>query len=226
MATKPGKMSDIMLEMAQVLLREPSRVPSSEAMYAALFFANVAWNECVGLHHPREGFRNVWETFEDENPSLWNELKSNDINAMIDKLVRYKQAHYPDDPEAHPCLWHPRGEDPCRVVCRPWGRCPIRGAAVWAGPVRRARASDPLAAGDPRDLPQPGDEASGGCCKAAWADVTFADSQGAADGRSSWRRRSRQSPRPNPRSSAKLSAGTRTSITGNDRVSGTHLGAK
>ena len=97
MATKPGKMSEIMLEMAQVLLRNPSQVPSSEAMHAALFFANIAWNECVGLQHAREGFRNVWETFEDENPALWNELKSNEINVMIDELVRYKQEHYPDD---------------------------------------------------------------------------------------------------------------------------------
>lgn len=97
MATKPGKMSDIMLEMAQVLLREPSKVPTSEAMHAALFFANVAWNECVGLDHAREGYRNVWEMFEGENPALWDEFKSNDINAMIDELVRYKQEHYPDD---------------------------------------------------------------------------------------------------------------------------------
>ncbi len=97
MATKAGKMSDIMLEMAQVLLREPSKVPTSEAMHAALFFANVAWNECVGLDYPREGFRSVWETFEDANPVFWNELKSTDISAMIDELVRYKQEHYPDD---------------------------------------------------------------------------------------------------------------------------------
>ena len=97
MATKPGKMSDIMLEMAQVLLREPSKVPTSEAMHAALFFANIAWNDCVGLVHPRDGYRNVWETFEEDNPALWNELKSNDINAMIDELVGYKKQHYPED---------------------------------------------------------------------------------------------------------------------------------
>jgi len=39
----------------------------------------------------------VWETIEAENPELWNEFKSNDINAMIDELIRYKKAHYPDD---------------------------------------------------------------------------------------------------------------------------------
>jgi hypothetical protein len=39
----------------------------------------------------------AWETIEAENPELWNELKSNDINAMIDELVRYKKTHFPDD---------------------------------------------------------------------------------------------------------------------------------
>ena len=97
MGTKPGKMSDIMLEMAQVLLREPSKVPTSEAMHVALFFANVAWNESVGLGESREGYRNVWETIEADNPELWNEFKSNDINAMVDELVRYKKEHYPED---------------------------------------------------------------------------------------------------------------------------------
>ena len=32
-----------------------------------------------------------------ENPALWNEFKSSDVNAMIDELIRYKKAHYPGD---------------------------------------------------------------------------------------------------------------------------------
>jgi hypothetical protein len=97
MATKPGKMSEIMKEMSEILLRHPSEVPSSEAAHVALFFANAAWNESVGLGDSREGYRNVWETIEADNPELWNEFKSNDIDAMIDELVRYKKEHYPDD---------------------------------------------------------------------------------------------------------------------------------
>jgi hypothetical protein len=73
-------------------------VPSSEAAHVALFFANVAWNESVGIDEAREGYRNVWETIEAENHELWNEFKSNDINAMIDELVRYKKTYYPDLP--------------------------------------------------------------------------------------------------------------------------------
>ena len=97
MTRRPRKMSEIMKEMSEVLLRNPDNIPSSEAAHVALFFANVAWNESVGLAHAREGYRKAWETIEAENPELWNELKSNDINGMIDELVRYKKARYPDD---------------------------------------------------------------------------------------------------------------------------------
>ena len=34
---------------------------------------------------------------EADNPALWNELKSNDIDGMIDELMEFKKAHYPDD---------------------------------------------------------------------------------------------------------------------------------
>ena len=67
------------------------------AAHVALLFANVAWNESVGLDHPRGGYRNVWEAIAAENPALWGELKSSDTDALIDELVRYKQTHYTDD---------------------------------------------------------------------------------------------------------------------------------
>jgi hypothetical protein len=94
---EPREMSEIMKEMSETLLRNPGGVPSSEAAHVALFFVNVAWNESVGMGHAREGYRNVWESIEAENPALWNEFKSNDIDAMIDELIRYKQSRYPDD---------------------------------------------------------------------------------------------------------------------------------
>jgi hypothetical protein len=94
---EPRKLSEIMKEMSETLLRNPSGVPSSEAAHVALLFTNAAWNECVGMDHARDSYRNVWEKIEAENPALWNEFKSNNIDALIDELVRYKKAHYPDD---------------------------------------------------------------------------------------------------------------------------------
>ena len=92
-----NKMSEIMKEMAESLLRNPRRVPSSETAHVALMFANIAWNESVGMDLGREGYRKTWETIEAENPALWNELKANDSDALIDELVQFKKAHYPDD---------------------------------------------------------------------------------------------------------------------------------
>jgi hypothetical protein len=97
MPAQPRKMSDVLKEMSEIVLRDPNQVPSSEAAHVALFFANAAWNESVGLGGAREGYRNVWEAIERDNPELWNEFKSNDINVMIDDLVKYKKQHFPDD---------------------------------------------------------------------------------------------------------------------------------
>lgn len=91
------KMSDMMKEMMEQLLRDPKGVPSAEASHVALFLANVAWNECVGLDGEREGYHNVWQAIEAGKPDLWDELESRDIDAMIDKLVEYKKTHFPDD---------------------------------------------------------------------------------------------------------------------------------
>jgi hypothetical protein len=97
MAQQPAKMSDMLKEMSEFLFRQPQNTPSSEAVHVALFFANVAWNECVGLNLPREGNRHVWETIEQDKPDLWNEFKSDNIDAMIDELVQFKQVHYAED---------------------------------------------------------------------------------------------------------------------------------
>ncbi len=97
MTHQPRKMSEIMKEMSEHLLRNPGGVPSSEAAHVALFFANVAWNESVGLGHNRKGYRSAWEMIEAENPEMWSEFKSNDVDALIDELVQFKKQHYPDD---------------------------------------------------------------------------------------------------------------------------------
>jgi hypothetical protein len=97
MNTEPPKMSEVMKEMSERLLCHPDKIPSSEAAHVALFFANVAWNESVGLGDSRAVLGDVWKTIAAEKPDLWNELKSNDVNALIDELVAYKKAHFADD---------------------------------------------------------------------------------------------------------------------------------
>ncbi len=96
MAKRSTKMSVIMEEMSQTLLRDPDS-SSSEADHVAFCLANAAWNESVGLDLERAAYRSVWETIEADKPDLWNELKSDDIDAMIDELVEFKKKHYPND---------------------------------------------------------------------------------------------------------------------------------
>ncbi|HUY34865.1 MAG TPA: hypothetical protein VMV69_19115 [Pirellulales bacterium] len=94
---EPRKLSEIMKEMSERLLRSPGGVPSSEAAHVALMFANIAWNETAGLGHGRKGYRPAWEMIEAEKPEMWSEFKSNDVEAMIDELVDFKKQHYPHD---------------------------------------------------------------------------------------------------------------------------------
>lgn len=97
MKSQPRRMSEIMQEMSERLLRHPDAAHSSEAAHVALMFANIAWNECVGMGGERECYRSAWEPIEAENPEMWSEFKSNDVNAMIDELVAFKEKRYLKD---------------------------------------------------------------------------------------------------------------------------------
>jgi hypothetical protein len=61
-------MSEIMKEMSEQLLLNPGGTQSSEAAHVALMFANIAWNETVGLGHARKGYRSAWESIEPKTP--------------------------------------------------------------------------------------------------------------------------------------------------------------
>ena len=97
MTQQPRKMSEIMKEMSESLLREPDVAHSSEAAHVALMFANIAWNEAVGLVPNRSGYRSVWKRIEAENPAMWSEFRSRDVDAMINEMVQFKLKHYPND---------------------------------------------------------------------------------------------------------------------------------
>jgi len=93
----PQKMSEVMKEMAEQLLRDPDTVQSSEVFSLALMFANFAWNECTGLDYPRESYSPGWEAIEARDPNVWDDFKSTDIDELIDELVEYKRQHFPED---------------------------------------------------------------------------------------------------------------------------------
>ena len=134
MTHQPRKMSEVLKEMSEQLLRNPASVPSATAVQFGLMLANFAWNETVGLGVPREGYRSAWETIEADNPEVWSELESNDVDAMIDELVRYKKKYYPDDDRRilscgfidGKCVWI--GWLPLLLESTRSGRC---GSTVW-----------------------------------------------------------------------------------------------
>ena len=96
MEREPPKMSVIISEMSECVLRNPQGDFSEEAGSASVLLAHLAWNEAVGLPD-REIGRNLMAEIEGENPNLWRELKSRDFNALLDQLVAYKEKHYRDD---------------------------------------------------------------------------------------------------------------------------------
>jgi len=82
---------------------ELSLIPAKELVYeltknaisVSLFICLIIGAD--SLSGERERIHNVWQTIEAEKPDLWNELKSRDIDAMIDELVEYTKVHFPDD---------------------------------------------------------------------------------------------------------------------------------
>ena len=101
-------------------------------------FANIAWNETVGLGHARETYRSAWEVIEAQNPEMWSEFKSNDVDAMIDEIKRFKEQHYPEDRRRILSCGIPHGS--IRVewlaAAAPGGRYEMGNAVVWAGEIR------------------------------------------------------------------------------------------
>jgi hypothetical protein len=91
------KLSEILRELANSLMRNPRAVPTSEAAHMALLFAHVAWNRALGHRMSDKLFRSILEELEQEEPELWNELADNDAERMIEQLVALKQTRFADD---------------------------------------------------------------------------------------------------------------------------------
>jgi hypothetical protein len=93
-------MSEILKEMALATLVRPEVTPSSEAASAALLLSHVAWNRANGEEIADAAYRSVLADMEVSKPDFWEELKSNDPDAIILELIAYKKRHYPHDSRA------------------------------------------------------------------------------------------------------------------------------
>ena len=94
MTVRP-KMSEIMKELAQIGLRDPLAIPSSEAAHAALLFAQVAWNRALG--HDMNAYDEVLRVFLRSKPNLWSELRSRDAETLIETMRQAKELRYATD---------------------------------------------------------------------------------------------------------------------------------
>jgi hypothetical protein len=91
------KLSEILKEMAQTLLINPEKDPSSEAASAALLFASTAWNIAMGQKKDMGSCKTAIREFEECNPTFWDELKDKKWQKAILRLVEYKKKNYPYD---------------------------------------------------------------------------------------------------------------------------------
>jgi hypothetical protein len=103
-------LSEIIKEMACVVLNDPGGVPSTEAAHAALLFAHQAWERARRWNARDADYRPVLRQLEASNPNLWDELKSTDSETVIATLAAYKQARYPDD-DRHIVVCGMRGDN-------------------------------------------------------------------------------------------------------------------
>lgn len=99
-APKPStekKLSEIIKEMAQQILKEPDDPASEPAAVASLMLAGVAWNYANGDKASRDQHRVLIDGIDWDSVTPWAELRTSDTEKLISELVDYKRAHYPND---------------------------------------------------------------------------------------------------------------------------------
>lgn len=92
-----GKLSEIIKQMAQRLLKDPEAGSSEPATMAVLILASAAWNCAIGDNLMREKHRELIDQIDWQGVTPWEELRSSDTEQLIAELVDYKREHYPND---------------------------------------------------------------------------------------------------------------------------------
>ena len=92
------KLSEIINDMAVLLLRNPGVQPSELGADVAVRLASAAWNLALGDSNLRDqNLRFIRSPELTMGPLLWREFSSCDVEKLIGGLVVYKQTHHPDD---------------------------------------------------------------------------------------------------------------------------------
>jgi len=91
------KLSEIIKEMASLILRDPDAIPSEPAAVATLMLAGAAWNSAVGDTVMLDQHRKLVEQIDWSGVTPWAELRSDDTDKLIAELVDHKRERYPSD---------------------------------------------------------------------------------------------------------------------------------
>ena len=78
-------------------MRDPARVPSIEARAAALTLALAAWNASLGDEAVRVRHRAALAEIGLDGAAPLAELRGVDTAQLVDNLLAYKRAHFPDN---------------------------------------------------------------------------------------------------------------------------------
>ena len=90
------KLSDILIEIAMQGLKNP-RFGHSEVMHPLMLLSSIAWNRAVGVLDYAENYKADLEKFTISKTKLRKELVSTDWDIVLQRMIEYKQARFPDD---------------------------------------------------------------------------------------------------------------------------------
>ena len=91
------KMAEILTTMAVEVLKPGLTSPSREARGMGLLVAVAAWNRELGEALSLRRLPAALAAIAPLGSSAWAELRSDDLEALIAKLVRHKRQHHPND---------------------------------------------------------------------------------------------------------------------------------
>ncbi len=102
MSEAPGKLSDALLELARLVLREPLEELADELIGPAVLLASVAWNRSLIPENTWEphDFQALVRESEARYPGCSAQLKSTNHEALVMELLAAKRARFPKDRRA------------------------------------------------------------------------------------------------------------------------------